>query len=207
MLNIKREIVASIFPKSFIFLSLFLIIAGCEKNEPNDNSSNVNINSSQTSAENPITPPPPSNEKLKPAYNGETKEVGKGLPVPVNSGTVATNINQTVEVIDSNPGDSIYSVEMNDRGQPVETRIFRNDIILAKVQKTTINSREYLFKVFLKNGKVIESESEKLKDLRLLSTNAILDAINMKIPANPENRAMRRGTDAKKKDKGNNPNP
>jgi hypothetical protein len=169
-------------------LSLMLIFAftfaGCGGNAAGDGTTDANTG--QTAANNaPNTVVSSNQENLQSALNGETKEIESGFPVPANANVVVVNTNQAVDTIREKPApdDSTFTAEMNAKGQPVETRTFRSHPVLAKIEKITLNPREYVFKVYLKNGKVIESKSDELKDFRVIAPENILLAVGVKPPA------------------------
>ncbi len=169
--------------KLLILTLLPIIYTGCGGNATDTNSATVNNNSSiQGNSANTFTAA--NGETVQPAYNGETKVIGDGLPVPVNANVTVVNTNNTKDTMRDNPApdDSTFSAEMNGKGQPVETRTFKSHPILAKVEKITMSPRDYVFKIYLKNGKVVESKSHDLKDFRVISPLNILDAIGMKPP-------------------------
>lgn len=169
--------------KTFLILILSIAYTGCWGSATETNSATVNNNSSiQGNSANTFTAA--NGETVQPAYNGETKEIGDGLPVPVNANVTVVNTNNTQDTMRENPApdDSTFSAEMNGKGQPVETRTFKSHPILAKVEKITMSPRDYVFKIYLKNGKVVESKSDDLKDFRVISPLNILDVIGMKPP-------------------------
>ena len=169
--------------KSVLILVITISYTGCWGNATETNSTTVNNNSSiQENSANTFTAA--NGETVQPAYNGETKEIGDGLPVPVNANVMVVNTNNTKDTMRENPApdDSTFSAEMNGKGQPVETRTFKSHPILAKIEKITMSPRDYVFKIYLKNGKVVESKSDDLKDFRVIAPLNILDAIGMKPP-------------------------
>lgn len=169
-------------PKFFLLMLLSVFYFGCGGN------AGSNSATSNTSSANTVIPAntgaPSSEGQIQPAYNGETKEVADGLPVPANANVIVVNTNQAQDTMKSLPApdDSFFSAEMNGKGQPVETRTFRSHPILAKIEKITMSPRDYVFKVYLKSGKVVESKSDKLKDFRVIAPENILDAIGRKPP-------------------------
>ncbi len=162
-----------------LILLIFHIACSSGSSERNSNAANTAVN-------NPANQPVANSNgaQLQPAYNGETKEVADGYPVPVNANVTVIDGNQAKDTMKTLPApdDSTFSAEMNAKGQPVETRTFKSHPVLAKVEKITTSPREYVFKVYLKNGKVIESKSEKLKDFRVIAPVNILDAVGIKPP-------------------------
>ena len=166
----------------FVLILLSVIFANCGGNTAEPNSAAANTNSAR--AEVPANSISSNNGQTQPAYNGETKEIADGFPVPANANVTVVDTNQAVDTMREKPApdDSTFSAEMNEKGQPVETRTFRNHPTLKKVEKITMSPRDYVFKIYLKNGKVVESKSDKLKDFRVISPESILDTVGMKPP-------------------------
>ncbi len=169
--------------KLFVITLLSVALTNCGGNAAEPNSMAANSNSS--AAEFPANSATASNgEQIQPAFNGEMKEVGDGFQVPANANVTVVDTNQAKDTMREKPApdDSTFSAEMNGKGQPVETRTFRSHPVLKKVEKITMSPRDYVFKIYLKNGKVVESKSDQLKDFRVISPLNILDAIGMKPP-------------------------
>lgn len=176
----------SYLSKLFVITLLSIALTNCGGNAAEPNSTAVNSSVSNVPANSATAS---NGEQLQPAFNGETKEVGDGLPVPANANVTVVDTNQIKDTMREMPApdDSTFTAEMNEKGQPVETRTFRSHPILKKVEKITMSPRDYVFKIYLKNGKVVESKSDQLKDFRVISPVNILDAIGMKPPpAKPE---------------------
>ncbi|CAN5707499.1 hypothetical protein BH20ACI4_BH20ACI4_11190 [soil metagenome] len=185
--------------KFFVLALLSFILANCGGTTAEPDSTAANTNSS--AAEIPANSATASNgEQIQPAFNGEMKEVADGFPVPANANVTFVNTNQTKDTMREKPApdDSTFTAEMNGKGQPVETRTFRSHPILKKVEKITMSPRDYVFKIYLKNGKVVESKSDQLKDFRVISPLNILDAIGMKPPPPPPDPNAPKPEDMKK---------
>lgn len=181
---------------ALVFLSLFYI--GC-RGTADSNSTAANFNSSNAVVSaNSVTAS--NGEQIQPAFNGEMKEVADGFPVPVNANVTIVNTNQAKDTMREKPApdDSTFTAEMNAKGQPVETRTFRSHPVLKKVEKITMSPRDYVFKIYLKNGKIVESKSDQLKDFRVISPLNILDVIGMKPPPPPPDPNAPKPEDMKK---------
>lgn len=163
-----------------------LIVAGCGTNAPatNSNAANTAVVSAPETTSNTADRTSANAGGMQPAYNGETKEIADGFPVPTNANVTVVDTNQAKDTMREKPApdDSTFSAEMNAKGQPVETRTFRSHPILSKVEKITMSPRDYIFKVYLKSGKVVETKSAKLKDFRVIAPENILDAVGLKPP-------------------------
>ena len=75
------------------------------------------------------------------------------------------------------PDDSVIS--SGSRGTDfVETRTFRNHVVLAKVERI-MDGKTEKFKVYLKNGKVVDAPADKMNNMQSMAPGNILDAIGM----------------------------
>lgn len=75
------------------------------------------------------------------------------------------------------PDDSVIS--SGSRGTDfIETRTFKNHAVLAKVEKI-MDGKTEKYKVYLKNGKVVDAPADKMKNMQSLAPANILEAIGM----------------------------
>lgn len=178
--------------KLFLLLILCFTLIGCGGNNTAINSAVVNGNSA-ANGNPPVNSYVASNgETMQPAFNNATNQIGSNLPASANADIVTADNKATAkqpEVVPAEmpaPDNSTYSAEMNASGQPVETRTFKSHPTLAKIQKITLSPRDYVFKIYFKNGKTVESKSEELKQFRFIAPENILDAIDMLPKATPD---------------------
>lgn len=76
------------------------------------------------------------------------------------------------------PDDSDFSLDENAVGDIVETRVFKDHDLMAKVERTQASAKSAAsVKVFLKNGKVYEMPVGKLKDVLRESPDDIIKAL------------------------------
>ncbi len=73
------------------------------------------------------------------------------------------------------PDNSEVLSQMNEKGEPVETRIFKNHRVLTKVERTDLNNQN--IKVYLKNGKAVNLPEDRVKNFLSASADDILKAI------------------------------
>lgn len=177
--------------KIFLLTVFSFILAGCQSGGSETNSTaaapnaNSAVNVSQTNSYVAA-----NGETMQPAFNAEAKEVANSNTAQSNANT--TTINSSTEKIESISSgvpaadNSTYTAEMNGSNQPVETRAFKSHPILLKVEKITLGPRDYVFKVYLKDGKVIETKSEELKQFRYIAPENILEAIDKLPKATPD---------------------
>jgi hypothetical protein len=85
------------------------------------------------------------------------------------------------------PDESVVST--TSRGKDfVETRTFKNHPQLAKVEKIT-DGKDTKYKVFLKNGKILDAPADKMGNFTALAPNSILEVVGIQPklpPADPE---------------------
>lgn len=174
--------------KVFLLAIFSFISVGCSGGSETNSATVPNANSaSGTSQTNSYVAS--NGETMQPAFNGDSKNAGSNMQIQVNTMVVNADnqkekTNQPVQPEIPAADNSTYSAEMNDKGQPVEIRTFKNHPILAKIEKITLSPRDYVFKIYLKDGKVVESKSDELKQFRFITPENILGAIN-KLPPKP----------------------
>ncbi|MBS1796523.1 MAG: hypothetical protein JSS81_22005 [Acidobacteria bacterium] len=86
------------------------------------------------------------------------------------------------------PDDSIIS--SGSRGQDFfEMRTFKNHPTIAKVEKL-MDGKTTKYKVYLKNGKVVDAPADKMENFAAMAPQNILDAIGM-LPKNDANQQVK----------------
>ena len=96
------------------------------------------------------------------------------------------------------PDDSVITAENNEQGDLVETRVFKNHDMLAKVERIlTASRREGNIRVFLKNGRVYEFPVGRLKNALNESPEEILKAVGGEAAAAGQQATNRAQTDSK----------
>lgn len=73
------------------------------------------------------------------------------------------------------PDNSEVLSRMNDKGEPVETRIFKNHRVLTKVERTDLNNQN--IKVYLKNGKALNLPEGRVGNFLTAPADDILKAV------------------------------
>ncbi len=138
------------------------------------NSSQAEINQSNTNVE---VRQPESNavQILSPAVskqNANSWEKKRGNGSGENPEPIAA-----IPLTTAAPDNSEISGTMNDRGVPIETRTFKDNPLLAKVEKIYTKANNPNIKVYLKNGKVINLPPGKISNPSTASANEILAAV------------------------------
>ena len=98
-------------------------------------------------------------------WNAKNTGSKKNTPIAGNIGEMTT----------AAPDNSEISSRMNDKGEPVETRVFKNHPVLTKVERTDLDNRN--IKVYLKNGKVFNLPEGKADNFLTASADEILIAV------------------------------
>ena len=78
----------------------------------------------------------------------------------------------------SGPDDSVISVTMNQKGEPVETRTFKSHPLIAKVEKVTIGKDPH-YKIYLRDGRVLPAPADKMENFSVLAPENVLDAVGL----------------------------
>jgi hypothetical protein len=170
--------------KAAIILIISSSLAGCSSSEQRAgslSSGNSHTSNGQANGGNSVNfnAPTASNQTMIPykgmqnvdpnIFNQTTLNV-KQVNRPVN-----TNQSLTQRIA---PDDSVFSASMNKNGMPVETRTFNSHPILAKVEKQFLG-KEVKYKVYLRNGKVLEGPADKLENYRVMGPGNILEAVGI----------------------------
>lgn len=163
--------------KAFI-LSVFVVFAGCSSSEQptvSVNSANHEINANYANVNTPTA----TNQTLTPYKGMQNVDPNvfnqSGLNIKQVNRPVNTNQSLTTRIA---PDDSVFTVSMNKDGVPIETRTFNSHPILAKVEKQFLG-KEIKYKVYLRNGKVLEGPADKLENYRVMGPGNILEAVGI----------------------------
>jgi hypothetical protein len=122
-----------------------------------------------------------ANSKIVP-YNGT--ENLNGNPTLDNSKVTVVDTSNVKPTIRTRPlpEDSELSTVMNSKGHVVETRTFKNNPYISKLEKVTVTPKDVSLKLYLKNGSVKELPIDKVKDFRVIATGTLLEMIGFKYP-------------------------
>lgn len=170
--------------KISIIAAFSVLLGGCAgtsgENNANAPTANVNrsnqTNGSTISGNNPDLIPYPGTENTN------------GVPT-ANSDVKVTKIDPT-QIKPTNPAmtaadNSEILTVLNEKGA-VETRTFKSNPLLAKIERTTVGKNVQL-KVYLKNGKVIDLPAEKIGNFTNDSAQQILQAAGLVAPKPVQN--------------------
>ncbi|MGI8639835.1 MAG: hypothetical protein ACR2MG_07760 [Pyrinomonadaceae bacterium] len=178
--------------KIFLGLTVFLIFPGGCSSSANQTVSKTNSNIANNSVAemrntnvavstnmedfmNPNNvPPAPANSGLS---NTPTQKIIKGKTT--NVAPIDPNVRK---ILAPAPDNSEISTEMNKQGQPIETRTFKSNALLAKVERIYITLDNPTVKVYLKNGKIIDLPKGRIDNIFDASANEILKAVGIAPP-------------------------
>lgn len=86
------------------------------------------------------------------------------------------------------PDDSVFSMIMDEKGNPVETRVFAKHPILAKVERKVFGMNQSTTRVHLRDGKVLPMAEGKIRDLAIAPPALILEAVGVQPPASADSK-------------------
>lgn len=166
--------------KILIVTGILILIGGCSgtANESDTNASATNAanqtNNSTVSNTNPNMIPYPGTENT----NGVVAANGDVKVVTIDPKQLQPT-NPSIPAADN----SEVSTVLNEKGA-VETRTFKGNPVLAKIERTTVG-RDVQLKAYLKNGKVVNLPADKIRNFGGDSVQEILQAIGISAPKPP----------------------
>jgi hypothetical protein len=122
-----------------------------------------------------------SNSSNAPASTAQTS-ANSSSSIPANGDPAAASTEPPKGAVPA-PENSEFELTLSDVGK--ETRTFKGHTVLDKVEKTVTPDGQTV-KVFLKNGKVVEIDADKIGPLKTESSANILAAAGIKyVPPTP----------------------
>lgn len=186
--------------KKFFYPAMFLTFAaGCST--PTANVENKNSNSGNTAISrtipaanqaNQAIPPPVSQtnsnaENPANANNVAIQDLGaisrrnlERLRSKGGGDTNAAPIAAATPAPSVAPDNSEVSSTMNEKGVPIETRVFKNHPVLLKMEKSFADIEKPVIKVYLKNGKVLIAPNDKISNTATVPADDILRSVGVK---------------------------
>jgi len=174
---------------SVLIIAVLIVFSGCSSNTETNatvnraNSPAPNSNANSESATNSIPPgaqPYNGAQNLNPnAFNAMNDNL-KVIPYQPKKDEMPYGSRIA-------PDDSFIS--SGSRGKDfLETRTFKNNPTITKVEKI-MDGNTTKYKVYLKNGKVLDAPAEKMTDFAAMAPDNILDAVGMlpKPQSTPQN--------------------
>jgi hypothetical protein len=163
--------------KYFVFIfTIAVLISGCSSNPPANapagaNTNQVNANSIAATNPNPSEMTPYNGvQNLNPNAFNATNDNRKVIPYQPKKDELPYGSRYA-------PDDSVIS--SGSRGKDfVETRTFKSHDVLNKVEKI-MDGKTTKYKVYLKNGKVVDAPAEKMNNFAAMAPVSILEVIGL----------------------------
>jgi hypothetical protein len=208
----RKEIEEFLMNKFLGFAVFFIFLGGCSSStietvgttnsNTSDNSfvinsaaKSENINAADsTKTEEPINAD--SSQSVLPQspefLDYKNKKGGKGKGV-----NVAPIDPNATRFLSPAPDNSEITTEMNKQGQPIETRTFKSNPLLAKVERIYTTMDNPTVRIYLKNGKIINLSKGKIDNIFSASAQEILNAVGA-VPQN-DNSLLKENMEKKEK--------
>ncbi|MEO8073836.1 MAG: hypothetical protein ABI891_01265 [Acidobacteriota bacterium] len=174
----------------FLGLTIFLVFLGGCTSAPVKNTDTINTNSPDNSVAEKSNANNDSmtleefmnTNNASPAANSDGSELS-GSPTGKNSrgkNTSSAPIDpHAATILTTAPDNSVISTSMNKQGAPIETRTFKDNPMLIKVERVYTDLKNPTVTVYLKNGKTYDLPKEKIDDIFNVSANDILNAVGV----------------------------
>lgn len=78
------------------------------------------------------------------------------------------------------PENSTVATSMNQEGAVIETRVFKNNPQLIKVEMKWIGPKDSTLKIFLKDGRIVEAKGGKIENLGSTPVSVLLEMAGIK---------------------------
>lgn len=80
---------------------------------------------------------------------------------------------------------SMVSTTMNSQGAVVETRVFKDNPQIARVEMTWVGPKNNNLKIFLRNGRVVEAKGDNIENLGATPVSTLLGMAGIKTAKTP----------------------
>ena len=177
--------------KYFVFIiTISIVFSGCSANIETNSAAANTTNSNALTANQPNTNS--TAETNSPPVQMQTnKSIDKNSNANnFNAPNITINGDKIKPKKDELPVGSVAALDdsvifSESRGKDfVETRTFKNHPVLVKIEKI-MDGKTNVYKVYLKNGKVIDAPEEKMKSYETLSAASILYEIGLQPKPTP----------------------
>lgn len=76
----------------------------------------------------------------------------------------------------------MVSTTMNSQGAVVETRVFKDNPQLVRVEMTWVGPKDNTLKIFLRSGRVVEAKADNIENLGSTPISVLLEKAGIKAP-------------------------
>jgi hypothetical protein len=163
----------------FLVVPVCLLTWGCGSAVETNSNTNVvvtNANPANGSDVDVIQPAP---------VNGVTANSGTGNTNRLNINAGNPSMANAKPMVFPAPDDSEYSTTMDQSGSAIETRTFRKDPVIAKVERIWKGVNDKTVSIYLKNGKVVSVPADKWTDIKSQPVQVFYEAAGVKPPTPP----------------------
>ena len=95
------------------------------------------------------------------------------------------------------PENSEIATTMNRDGAVIETRVFKDHPQIEKVESTWLTPKQRNVRIFLKDGRVVETKTDRIDSLRIAPTGLLLEIAGIKVTKSPDSDARPRRSEQK----------
>lgn len=166
--------------KKFFYLAIFsVLLSGCSSAPPGENAVRYNTDISELNNPNQNSlAQNTANQELSgtvlTGVNGSQQMSGGKKSADNNAPPIAPNVKPNTQPA---PDNSEMQATMNNQGQPIEMRVFKNHPALSKVEKVYVELDKPIVKVYLKNGKTVEVAAGRISNPMTASAAEIIAAL------------------------------
>ena len=163
--------------RNFVLFSIFLstVVIGACSNGSSPASSAANRPTAASPGRNLSTPDSPTTQKTA-GNSRDTENTNTDISLaqpPENRRRrrpeADPNLPQAPLQFRAAPGNSEIATTMNASGRPVEIRVFRSDPNIARVESTWLDEKQRLLRITFKDGRIIETKTDKFNSLLEMS--------------------------------------
>jgi hypothetical protein len=161
-----------------LVVALAFIGSGCGSSSTNTNANAINVAVTNSNPDNTanVVPYVPT--------NGTVIDANAANPANANQSEVkvVTPPTNAKPMTFPAPDNSEYSSTMNSSGQAIETRVFRNNPVINKVERIWKGVDEKTVNIYLKSGKVVKVTGDKWPDIKSQPVESFYEAAGVKPP-------------------------
>ena len=172
----------------FLIVSIAMFAAGCSSGTAPTSTNSASGNSSSSQTAEPSANPASSNSQ-----QGTVASVPVAPEVPGPASGPLSGVKTGKPLVDSKPDGPIpepqrvpasenseMSTTMDKAGNFVETRYFKTDPLLVKVQRTWLGPGKSTLKIWLKNGKQVDASGDSVENLSIAPIPSLLALAGVK---------------------------
>ena len=167
--------------KKLFYLTIFAVcLSGCSSPASNDANTRTNVDISELNNPKNMNIQVDPNANTGPATNRMTDFNGKEIAVNKSAAneSVKPPVPNAKPVVVPAPDNSEVTSSMNDKGQMLEVRTFKNNPTLAKIERLYVELDKPVTIAYLKDGKKVDITTVKIDDPMKSSAEDIVNIIN-----------------------------